>query len=280
MGVRLPPGAPRRKLQAVLILASLGDSFIFSFGGKNEFAVSLGGKNLFNHMKLDSQPGLILSLSYLGIFLLSGIYMLYLLIFHTANSEFSGLFSILITLPWSIIVTPMLDSLGYMSWYNHFAGNPLVYGLLALLPLLSAALVNAIILYFIGRLFDNPAKNKNPENEIGVTVSAHKVNTLWKKFNLFFFIFFIMLFVVYLQIILPLPQYIVLISTLQMFAKVGTIVTLSYFGYAITLKKKYIFLGLLGLFPYMSAISLMIGYLILWQVKKKVIGSQSVSTFT
>jgi hypothetical protein len=230
-------------------------------------------------MRLNSKSGLILSLSYLGIFLLSGIYMLYLLIFHTANSEFSGLFSIFLTLPWSILVTPIMDLLGYINWYNQFAGNPLIYGLFALLPLLSGALVNAIILYFIGRLFDNIAKSNNPKNEIGSTALIDKVNALWKKFNLFFFIFFILSFVVYLQIILPLPQYIVLISTLQMFAKGGAIVTLSYFGYATTLKKKYIFLGLLGLFPYMTAISLMIGYIVLWQAKKKVIGNQSVLTF-
>jgi len=231
-------------------------------------------------MKLNSKPGLILSLSYIGIFLLSGIYMLYLLIYHTANSEFSGLLPIVETLPWSIIVTPLLDSLGYMSWYNHFAGTPLVYGLFALIPLLLGAFVNAIILYFIGRLFETIAKSKNPTNEIGNTPSADNVNALWKQFNMFFYIFFIMSFVVYIQIILPLPQYFVLISTIQIFAKVGAIVTLSYFGYATTLKKKYIFLGLFGLFPYLTAISLLIGYIILWQAKKKVITNQSLPTFT
>ena len=112
-------------------------------------------------MKFNSKPGLILSLSYLGIFVLSGIYMLYLLVSHTANSEFFGLLSILITLPWSMMMTPISDSLGYIDWYNHFAGNPVVYGLLALLPLMIAALVNACILYFVGRLFSNTAKSEN-----------------------------------------------------------------------------------------------------------------------
>ena len=174
---------------------------------------------------------------------------------------------------------PILDSLGYITWYDHFAGNPVVYGLLALLPLLLAALVNATILYFVGRLFSNTAKSENPKSE-GAAVSTDKVNTLWKKVNLFFGIFFIMSFAVYLQIVLPLPQYIVLISTLRIFAKVGSIVTLSYFGYATTLKKKYIFLGLLGLFPYLPAIGLIVGYIILWQAKKKEIWSQSVPTIT
>lgn len=56
-------------------------------------------------------------------------------------------------------MTPVLNSLGYITWYDHFAGNPVIYGLLALLPLLIAALVNSIILYYIGRLFSNIAKN-------------------------------------------------------------------------------------------------------------------------
>jgi hypothetical protein len=242
-------------------------------------AVGWGFDSLRVHyMRLNSKSGLILGLSYLGIFLLSAIYMLYLLVFHTAHSEFSGLFSIFLTLPWSILVTPIMDSLGYINWYNQFAGNPFVYGLFALLPLLSGAFVNAIILYFIGRLFDTIATSNNQRNEFGSTAFIGKVNTLWKKFNLLFFIFFILSFVVYLQIILPLPQYIVLIRTLQMFAKGGAIVTLSYFGYATTLKKKYIFLGLLGLFPYLTAISLLIGYIILRQAKKKVIANQSVPT--
>lgn len=85
-----------------------------------------------------------------------------------------------------------------------------------------------------------------------------------------------MSFAVYLQIVLPLLQYITLISTLGMFAKIGSIVTLSYFGYAITLKKKYILLGLFGLFPFMLSIGLIVGYIILWQAKKKVVANQSV----
>ena len=225
-------------------------------------------------MKFYSRPGLILSLSYLGIFALSGIYTLYFLIFHAASSEFSGLLPVLLTLPWSMVMILILDGLGYITWYDHFADNPVAYGLLALLPLLLAALVNATIIYFIGRLFSNTAKSKSPKTEVGVTVSADKVNTLWKKFNLFFWIFFIMSFAVYLHVVLPLPQYILLTNTFQILANVGSIVTLSYFGYATTLKKKYIFLGLLALFPY--AIGLIVGYIILWRAKKKAISSQSV----
>ena len=111
-------------------------------------------------MRCDSKPGLILSMAYLGIFFLSGIHMLYLLIFHAANSEFSGLFAIMVTLPWSIMIAPLLDSLGYIAWYEHFAGNPAVYGLFALAPFSLAALVNAAFLYLVGCLFSN-SKIKN-----------------------------------------------------------------------------------------------------------------------
>lgn len=228
-------------------------------------------------MKLDSKPGLILSLFYLGILALSGIYTLYPLIFHAANSEFSGRLLTLVTLPWSMMTIPILDSLRFITW----ADNPVVYWLLALLPLLLAALVNATILYFIGRLFSNIAKSENSKNGNGTILSTDKVNSLWKKFNLFFWTFFIMLsFDFYLQIVLPLPQYNTLINTLWIVAKVGSIVTLSYFGYATTLKKKYILLGLLGLFSFTLSIGLIVGYIILWQAKKKVIASQSVPSLS
>ena len=52
--VRLPPSAPLRKSQRVLVrLASLGDQIVFNFGDKNELAVShFGGRKFFNHMDI------------------------------------------------------------------------------------------------------------------------------------------------------------------------------------------------------------------------------------
>ncbi len=49
--VQIPPSAPFRKLQAVLVrLASLGSQFILNFRGKNELAISLKTeKKIFNH---------------------------------------------------------------------------------------------------------------------------------------------------------------------------------------------------------------------------------------
>ena len=77
-------------------------------------------------------------------------YTMYLLAFHTADSELSGMLPAIVTFPWSMIIHPIFDSIGYITWYDQFADNPVVYGLLALFPLLLAALINATILYFIG----------------------------------------------------------------------------------------------------------------------------------
>ena len=102
-----------------------------------------------------SKLGLILSSSYLGLFLLSGIYALYLLVFHTAESEFSGLLAILITSPWSLMWSSLMNSWGYISWYERFAGSPAIYGMFAMAGLLPPALLNAAVLYFIGAVLDN-----------------------------------------------------------------------------------------------------------------------------
>lgn len=107
-----------------------------------------------------SKFGLIFSLSYLAIFLLSGMYAIYMLVFHTANSEFSGVLAILVTLPWSLIFAPVMDALGIIAWYGRFASHPVIYGLCATMTLLPGALLNATILYFVGKLFDHDMKHK------------------------------------------------------------------------------------------------------------------------
>jgi membrane protein DedA with SNARE-associated domain len=101
-----------------------------------------------------SRSGLVLSLVYLAVFLLAGGYAIYSLVFNTANSELSGVPAILVAMPWSLVVVPIVNGLGYVSWYGHFAGQPALYGFLAMLGLLPAALLNMIILYFIGSIID------------------------------------------------------------------------------------------------------------------------------
>jgi hypothetical protein len=224
-----------------------------------------------------SKLGLILSLSYLGIFLVSGVYAIYLLLFHTATSEFSGLLGILVTLPWSLMFTPILDSIGYITWYESFSGNAAVYGIFAMLGLLPGALINATILYFIGRLFGGAVKSEHVvSSEVGTEVSFEKVELLWTRFNIFFWLVFLLSIASFALIFLPtqpLIQYIGATIAARMITKFAGVVLLSYFGYAITGKKSYLFLGLLGFFPFFTAIGLVIGYLVLWYAKKNLMRS-------
>jgi len=111
------------------------------------------GTRPFRMLKLPlSKKGLLLSGIYLGVFFLTGIFALCVLVFNTKNSEFSGIFSILVTLPWSFLFLPVEKALGYVSWYEKFAGTPFIYGCFALLGMTPGALLNTILLYFTGKL--------------------------------------------------------------------------------------------------------------------------------
>ena len=98
-----------------------------------------------------SKIGLSLSISYLALFALAGLYAIYLLVYHTANSEFCGLPAIVVTLPWSMIMLPFFDAIGFVHWYEKFSGYPAIYGLCAMMMLLPSAMINASFLYFFGR---------------------------------------------------------------------------------------------------------------------------------
>ena len=79
---------------------------------------------------------------YLGLFFLSSYYA-------ACNSRdaFCGLPAIVITLPWSIILVPIYLLSGYITWYEKFAGTPLIYIAFAMLGLLPGALINAWIIH-------------------------------------------------------------------------------------------------------------------------------------
>jgi hypothetical protein len=221
-------------------------------------------------MKFNFKLSLILSLSYLGIFLLTGAYSIWFL-FRNPYAELWGMLLILVTLPWGVILAPIIDSLGFIAWYNQFAGNHIVDGLFVILTFMPAALINATILYFIGRLFDKAIDKGNLASEAGASFSPISKNNSWKKFNLFFWFFFFLSIISFFQVFLPTAQlikYISIISIFGIIAKYGSIIVLSYFGYVITRKKPYLLLGLLGLFPVFSVIGLIIGYIVLWYAKK------------
>ena len=98
---------------------------------------------------------------YLAVFLAAECFTLFSLVFHTAHSEFSGMGIILVALPWSLMLTPVWSAVGYVDWYNRFAGTPLVYGLLASLTVLPGVLLNAGIAYWIGRAIGRTAGSGN-----------------------------------------------------------------------------------------------------------------------
>jgi hypothetical protein len=113
-------------------------------------------------MKL-SKFGLILSSSYLGLFLAAGLYAIYLLVFHTATSEFCGLPAIFVTLPWSMLLMPIINGLGIVRWYEQFAGTPALYGFWAMMTLLPSALINAAILYTAGHYWECSMRCSDPK---------------------------------------------------------------------------------------------------------------------
>ena len=108
-------------------------------------------------MRLRSKLGLSFVIAYLAVYLFAEFIAFRALIFDTANSELSGVPAILVTLPWSIMFGPFWDLVGFVKWYDRFAGTPALYGFLASLTILPGAIINAVILYYIGRAIDHVA---------------------------------------------------------------------------------------------------------------------------
>lgn len=96
-------------------------------------------------------------LSRSGVFLGGSYLMLYLIflvlsfreLYHSA-SAFWGIGPTLVSV-WSLELTPILDSIGYISWYDGLLSHSrFLYGFFATLPSTLAALLNGAILYCIG----------------------------------------------------------------------------------------------------------------------------------
>ncbi len=102
-------------------------------------------------MKRYSKLGLVLGLVYLAIFVLTELIAFYGLIFETASSDLSGVLALFVTLPWSIALVRFWDAVGFIKWYGQFAGRPALYGFFGLLAILPGAILNAAIVYYIGK---------------------------------------------------------------------------------------------------------------------------------
>lgn len=91
------------------------------------------------------------ALIYLGIFLAT--YTLHFLVIAPPGSgAVIDIFPVLVTAPWGMLVVPILDSVGYIAWYDGFySSNFALHVLLVVLGSLPAALINAAIIYFVLR---------------------------------------------------------------------------------------------------------------------------------
>jgi hypothetical protein len=99
-----------------------------------------------------SKTGGILCLSYLGLYLLSGIYAVGFLLFRPPTPEFDP--PSLAALPWTFVILPLAHSWGITNWYEVHAGSPIAYGTVMTLVLLPGAMLNAIIFYLFGKMID------------------------------------------------------------------------------------------------------------------------------
>jgi len=98
---------------------------------------------------LRSRTGAILSLSYLGLYLLSWIYAVGFLLFNRPAPEFDP--PCLVALPWTFFIIPLANSWGIQDWYQRHIGSPVLYGTVMALVFLPGVLLNAVMLYLFGR---------------------------------------------------------------------------------------------------------------------------------
>src|SRR5579863_10232174 len=103
-----------------------------------------------------SRTGLTFALSYLGLYLLSGLYAIVFLLFHRPPAEFNP--PSIATLPWSLVLIQLSHSLGTLSLYDRLIGSPILYGGLMTLVVLPGAVLNAVILYTFCRFLDRPRR--------------------------------------------------------------------------------------------------------------------------
>ena len=94
--------------------------------------------------------GLFLSVSYLMLYLLS-LLLSFGALYQSRPSAMWGVAAELASV-WGLVLTPMLDAIGYISWYDSLLSHSrFQYGFFATLPATLAALVNTLILYKLGK---------------------------------------------------------------------------------------------------------------------------------
>lgn len=206
-----------------------------------------------------AKTGLIPATIFLLLFLLGVIWLEY---FAPKTAELSGLILLIFAIPWTFFI-----HLPPSSPASHITND--------IIGIYIPVAINTIIIYFLGNFLGNSFRNIRSEEKSTTVISNDRTKRLWVSFNIFFWIIFVIYFFPFLQIISPLSNiFLGIYSLTSIVSKLGGIIILSYFGYALTLKKTYLLLGLLGLFSYLN-IGLIIGYAILFQLKKKLPNNQT-----
>ncbi len=140
-----------------------------------------------------SKLGATFSLLFFGLVVLASLLAVF------GGGEFAGIFLLFLGLPWTLLLEPLVDSLGYVQWYGQFSGSidtEFLYSLFATFGILPGALINAGILYALGALFGSVGNTLKQEARFAqpqTTTHTRKTFTI---------LFWILLFLVLLVIIL------------------------------------------------------------------------------
>lgn len=98
--------------------------------------------------------GFFFAAAYLLIVTVAFLFVLFMMMFNPSKSEFSGLYLIITTLPWSLFLTQLLDRVGMQD------SIPI---LLKLMLLMLFGVLNAIFLYLFGSCLDRKVNNSSSD---------------------------------------------------------------------------------------------------------------------
>ena len=172
------------------------------------------------------------------------------------DSGESGVLLVIFAIPWIFF----LDSIHVL------ASLPASEIINTFLILIIPVILNAFIIYILGNVLGNALKNVDSETATVGGLRTESVNALWKTFNIVFWAIFILYFFPLLQIIIPISgPFLGICSIVSIVHWFGGSIVLGYFGYALTLKRHYLLLGLLGLMSFLN-IGLLIGYAVLYKM--------------
>lgn len=107
---------------------------------------------------LRSRTGWRLCSVYLGVYALSGVYAVCWLLFSRPTPEFNP--PSLVALPWTIVLIRFWNAHGIGNAYDRYINSPFLYGGVMWSALLPGALLNAVILYLLGKLFERSSRGE------------------------------------------------------------------------------------------------------------------------